>query len=237
MFKYIKSAFQKYSSKIKIKQFQYHHANLPELLSVHKELRQYIPKLKELCDYKNKLIFENESITATKEIQFAILLSGRNQDFFEAVLFSLWHNNVHSVFPLMRALVEDLFLLKYVDKYPDYIHKFMDTNVVDREKRLGFLKSQCHDKELKNYYGFLCNMTHPNPIALKYHLLRPYTLEGKPINSEERAIVFSPTCNEDYINTVKSLITIYSEEIGIIDKIYVRNINANIGKATKNNEL
>lgn len=211
MFGKIRTAFEGYRTRRSVKQLQYHHTNLPELLKIHKELQQYVPKLKELCDYKNKLIFEDKFVTGTNEVQFAKLMLGRNQDFFEGVLFSLWHNNVHGVFPLMRALVEDLFLLKYVDKNPEYIQKFMDTEVVDKDKRLGFLKSQCSDEDLKKYYGYLCNMTHPNPVALKYHLLRPYTLDGKPVDSEERVIVVRPTCNEFYVETVKASIRIYSE--------------------------
>jgi hypothetical protein len=237
MFKNIKSFFERHRTIRSVKQLQYHHTNLPELLGTHKELRQYVPKLKELCEYKNRLIFENRYITVTKEIQFAKLILGRNQDFFEAILFSLWHNTVHAVFPLMRALVEDLFLLKYVDKHPEYINKFLDTEVIDRDKRLSFLKGQCHDDELKKYCGFLCNMAHPNPVALKDHLLRPYTFDGKPIETEKRFIVVRSTCDEFYVQSVKALMRIYSEEIAIIDKIFVRNFITNIEETTKNNKI
>jgi len=228
MFEKIRASFEEFNVQRSVKQLHYHHSNLPEVLKVHKELRPYVPKLKELCDYKNKLIFENKFVTATDEIQFGILMLSRNQDFFEGVLFALWHNNVHVVFPLMRVLVEDLFLLKYIDKNPEYIAKFMDIEQKDKKKDLGFLKSQSDDEDLKKYYGKLCDMTHPNPIALKYHLLTPYALDGTPIDSKERAIVIRPTCDELYTDTVKAMIRIYSEEIGIIDKIFMRNLMENI---------
>ena len=200
---------------------KHHHTNLPELIKIHKELRKYAPKLVELCELKNKLIFDVENIVGTKEIKFSILMLCRNQDFFEGILFSLWHNNVHAVFPLMRALLDDLFLLKYVDKNPEYITQFMDMKKeVDRKKRSIFLRQQSDDKVLKGYFKWLSDRTHPNPVSLKYHLY-----DVKSTNGEiESAILIRPTCDESYAQAIEALIRIYSEELAIIRRIYLRNI-------------
>ncbi len=212
-------------SKIKID----HHSNIPKMINRHKDLKKYSNELVRVSKIKNKLIYDTtyyKNIIGSKETQFSILMLRRNQDFFEGIIFSLWHNNPCAIFPIMRALVEDLFLLKYVEKNPDYITKYMEIkDPVDKQKQLSFLKNKCSDKQLKKYYAYLCNHTHPNPVAIKFYLLQEVTPDGKDIENGESTILLTPTCNKFYINSTEALIRICNEELIIINKIILRNIN------------
>lgn len=223
MFKNIKTAFENYKINRFTKQWKLYHTHLPELLKRHKELKKYVPKLVELSRLKNRLIYE-KNIKGTEEIQFALLMLRRNQDLFEAIIFSLWNNNVHAIFPLMRALVDDLFLLKYVDKHPEYIAEFMDLKKdVDRSKKSSYLRSQSKDILMRKYYDWLSDRTHPNPISLKYHLFKPVSVNGSKSDEIKSAILIAPSCDEFYLQSVEALIRICFEELNIIQKIYLRN--------------
>ena len=224
MFKKIRKSLEDYKIKRWTNQMIYYHSNIPKLLERHKELKQYVPRLVELSNFKNKLLYDFKERKGTPEIQFAILMLRRNQDFFEGIILSLWHNNPSAVFPIIRSLVEDLFLLKYVDIDPDYITKYMEIkDLIDKEKQLGFLKKKCLDKQMKKYYAYLCNNAHPNPVALKFYLYPEATPSGEIKEHGTSAILLTPFCNEFYLNTVKSLNKICSDELDIINRIYIRN--------------
>jgi hypothetical protein len=205
-----------------------YHTNLPKILIRYKKLEEYIPTLTELCNIQNKLINEYEFLTATDEIVFAKLVLSRNQDFFEGIILSMWNNNTQAIYPLMRALVEDLFLLKYVDKNPNYIKEYVNSPTNTRTD-IGKFKNQCPDKDLIDYYGKLCNVAHPNPDAIKHNLYDLYTKDGRQQTGESVIRIGEPY-DEFYRDIVKALIRIYSEEITIIDELHMQNFKNNILK-------
>ena len=208
------------------------HSNVPQCLIIHKELREYIPQLVKLCNLRSKLFYEHRFLTGTDEVKFAKLILGRNQDFFEGIILSIWHNNPQAVYPLIRALLEDLFLLKYVDKYPDYIKKYMNFPV-NTETKLRIFKKECSDQDLKSLYKKLCIVSHPNPDAIRHNLHQVYSKDGKQINGESAILIDGVLYDEFYTDIVKDLIRIYSEEITIIDKIFVQNLKNNIENMIK----
>lgn len=212
--------YQEYKERQIMKSFRDYHANLPELLADHEPLREYLPKLIDLCNQKSDLYFNCDNITGTDEIVFAKLIFGRDQDFFEGIILCLWRNNVHAVFPLMRALVEDLFLLKYVEIFPAYIKEYLNSPV-NTETKLALFKSKNQDKKLKDFYAALCNKSHPNPDAIRFNLY-PGPVDNPEI---EKAILIENPFSNFHVETVQALTWIYSEQIRIVKKFYQENMD------------
>lgn len=204
-----------------------YHSNLPKVLTKYKELKEYIPRLLVVCNDRYKLYYENGFLTATDETVFAKLILGRNQDFFEGIILSIWHNNAQAVYPLMRALLEDLFLLKYVDKYPDYIKKYLNFPV-NTETKLRIFRKECSDQDLKILYNKLCIVSHPNPDAIKHNLYQVYTENGTPIDGQGAIMLGGQPYEGFYLDIVKDLIRIYQEETIIIQRIFIQNLKINI---------
>jgi len=174
---------------------------------------------------KSDLYFNCDNITGTDEIIFAKFIFGRDQDFFEGIILCLWRNNIHAVFPLLRALVEDLFLLKYVETNPVYIKEYLNSPI-NTETKIALFKSKIQDKKLKEFYTVLCNKSHPNPDAIRFNLY-PVSFNNQKI---EKAILIQNPFSNFHVETIQALTWIYSEQIRIVKNFYQENIDMNTNK-------
>ncbi len=216
--KKFKAILSNFNTKMKIKQMKLYHSSRPELLESHKNLKKYIPPLIELAKAKNDFYFDTSN-KADLEQQFLRLMLWRSQDYFESVIISVWSNNIHSLYPLMRALCDSLFLLMYIEKHPNYIRQFMRSKK-DIERRTEAIRSEVKNKPLHDYYKYLSDMHHSNPMPVKLNYRK---IEES--DSELEAIISTQPFNREeiYESTIISLISIYSLEISIMKKICIKN--------------
>lgn len=181
----------------------------PNILSHHKNLKPYIPKLKEVGGNHHRLCFEHLD-KVDIEHQFARLIASRQNEFFQAVILLLWCNYPMAAIPIMRAFSDTLFLLKYVENKPQYIPKFMRKE--GRGVHIDQIKSEIKDQELIDYYNELSNLMHANPTSIKY----TYRKIGR-----ETLIAFWPLDTENLNEWhVINLIGLMEESNRIINHLY-----------------
>lgn len=181
-----------------------------------KSLKPFQKILKEIVSNHNKLFYETLK-KVDIEHAFGMLILLRINDYFQAIINCIAFNHHRSIYPLLRSLTETLFLLNYVDKHPEYIKIFMETE--GRGVQLRDLKKEIDDEELTKYYGYLSNMIHSNPQAIK---------ETFYLSKEGDAKLISPTpLNqiEIYEQILHSLIYLMYSCHLFIDKIFSQQWN------------
>ena len=144
-------------------------------------LKDYNVKLKLLLQdhyrafYNNRCkIYEGDIIN----VFHIILIDGiiaRSLNIFEGLLREFEEKNLFSFHCLLRAHIETLSLIYYINKNPDYIGKavkgmkddetFPIVNIITMIEHT----SKKYDK-LKENYDILSEYTHPNPISLRTNL-------------------------------------------------------------------
>lgn len=183
----------------------------PNFMYKYKELRKYIKELKVLNEVENELYFNTENKSDIEHL-FARLMLLRIHDFASGVTILIGSDNVHGIFPVMRALCESVMLLMYVDKHPEYIKKFM------KKKERGIstyqIIKECENEYIVQYYKYLSNMFHSNPVALKLSL---YDIDEP---EEGQILLFRPV---DYMKRYEefamSLYSLYFLALFYIKKI------------------
>lgn len=203
--------FERYHFKAALKRTKKYRGGFPRRMSKYEELRKYIPDLLFLNEWENELYFGYED-KADIEHQFARLMILRIHDFSECITTMIGCDCFHALFPCMRALCESVMLLKYVEKHPEYIKKFM--RKTGRGINVPDIKKEIDDAKLLQYYGYLSNMHHSNPMALKFTL---YKMESP---DEGEIITIRP---RDYLNKYEefaiSLTSLYFLGLRQIQKI------------------
>ncbi len=218
--KYFKKKFNDYNYKRMLKFEKRKRANFPCRINRYSNThlaKKYIPLLRELAEWDNKIFFDSD-IKGSIEIHFARLMLQRVHDHVESIINLIMFENVHSIYPVMRALVECNYLLRYVQKKPKYMKRFMNKtkprgiNIFDLQKEVG-------NKKLDDYYGFLSNMHHANPVCIKMS----YYKVDKNIDRYKKGdaiISFKPM---DYIDKydalLDSLLALYFLALSDIDNI------------------
>ena len=209
----MKSGDLDFKTRRHLKREKYYRTGFPKRLSCHAYLKNYVPPLLELNKTEIKLFYDYPEKGDIEHI-FARLVLLRLHDFTESAVNAIAFENYHSIFPLMRGLCDVLYLLKFVEKKPAYIKKFMDKT---RERSIDIwdLKKEVDDKRLNTYYAYLSNMHHANRISLKltYYKLK---IDGK----QEEAITIRPIDSDKLcVSAVENLTYIYSESLKIIQNI------------------
>lgn len=213
MVKSIKTAIDEYRTQSFFKHIKKKRIVFPNLLKKYKNFEKYIPDLQALCEWDNDLFFGYKD-KGDIEHQFGKLMLLRIHDYAESIVKLIFFESDHSIYPVMRALVESIYLLQYVDKHPKYIKRFMNKT---KERGINFIemKRDVGNKQLAGYYDFLSKMHHPNPIAIKltyYKLKVPkgdIVISTKPHDYEAR-----------YIAMIESLLSLYFLGIFYINDIF-----------------
>lgn len=183
-----------------------------KILRMHKKkLKHYFPKLSEVGEDHYKLFFENLD-KVDVEHRFGRLIAQRQNDLFQSILLLLGYNYCITAIPLMRALCDTLFLLKYVEIHPEYIKRFMDKQ--EGGVRIYQIKQEISDQNLIDYYNFLSRLMHSNSESIK--------LNYYPSKNKKKALItLQPAKNDELIEShIFSLIGILIESQKIINDIY-----------------
>jgi len=186
--------------------------NGPDILSRNKNLKQYIPKLKEVGSNQHRLCYEYLD-KGDIEHQFARLIATRQNELFQAVVLILGFSYPMAAIPIMRAFSDTLFLLKYVEINPKYILRFMGK--AGGGIRIDQIKNEINDIALINYYSELSNLMHANPVSIKYTYQKVGNMSF---------LAFWPL-NTDKLNEwhVINLIRLMEESNRIITDLYSKN--------------
>lgn len=215
MVKNIKSILEEHSKKSLLKREKKKRVFFPYRLRRYKKFEKYVPDLIALSKLDSELLLENET-KVDIEHQFACLMILRIHDFVESIINLIAFDCYHSIYPIMRGLVESIFLLMYTKEHPEYIKRFMN-KTKDRGINVPDLKKEVDNKKLNDYYNYLSKMHHANPIALKltyYELSHPkgdIAISLKPHDYEKR-----------YEGIIESLTSLYSLGIFYIRDIYLK---------------
>jgi hypothetical protein len=183
-----------------------------------KHLNPYYKYCTSLIDRHYNLYFGVLNKKNDIEHSFGMLALTRSKDYFLEVISSISKVRFHSSVSLLRSLTETLFLLKYMDKNPDTIIKFMRKqnpkfyNIVDIKKAVA-------DKRLNEFYHQLALLDHANRIALKQTFYTKDFFSGAP--SDTRAIISDMPLNykEQQVSHVISALSLYKECLDLIEKI------------------
>lgn len=119
----------------------------------------------------------------------------------------------------MRSLTDTFLLLRYVEKNPEYIKRFMEKE--GRGVNISQLKKEVQDQNLTEYYNFLSDMIHSNPSGIKMTYYISTDGEAKMISTN--------LLNQEqiYEQTLISLIYILRKSHAIIRNIYSISWNPN----------
>lgn len=186
--------------------------NGPNILSRDKNLKPYVPKLKEVGGNHHRLCFEYLD-KGDIEHQFARLIATRQNELFQAAVLIIGFSYPMAAIPIMRAFSDTLFLLKYVESNPKYIIRFMGK--AGGGIRIDQIKNEINDIALINYYSELSNLMHANPVSIKYTYQKVGNMSFLafwPLNTEK--------LNEWH---VINLIRLMEESNRIITDLYSKN--------------
>jgi len=134
-----------------------------------KELKKYSQSLKNISQELNELFYEN-SKKSSVQLQFIQLSTLRIQDYYRSILIETFNQHYHSVALLVRALCESLYLLKYVEKNPDYLDTFMKKE--GRGKKISEMRNFVKDSQMDDFYDKMSEFIHPNPAGFKFTYYR-----------------------------------------------------------------
>ncbi|MDD4126424.1 MAG: hypothetical protein PHV39_01900 [Methanomicrobium sp.] len=163
-----------------IKNLKKSNENFSNLLLKDGALKKYIKDIKSVISIQNQIIYDSKD-KGNIEHQFAKLIALRQNELTKSVLLVINLNYTYCAIPLMRNLCDLLLLLKYVEKNPKYIKKFMRKN--GRGINVWNIKTEINDDKLKDYYGFLSYLMHSNPDSIKLNFFElPDKRNGIMIN-------------------------------------------------------
>lgn len=157
--------------------------------SRHPKLKPHIDEIKFLIDERDSILYSHLKSKINDEKWFAKLFIVRSKDIFEHILEGLIQYRYHSTLSLMRIQCEMLMFLKYVEKNPNYIRKFLKKK--HRGININQLKKEIPNKKLNMLYDKLSLFFHVNPAGIKYTLYED--IKGRkafttfPINHHEIA--------------------------------------------------
>lgn len=184
----------------------------PKILNRNKKLKKYVPDLIEIGDKQHKLLFESLDKTDIEHL-FAKLILKRQNEYFQAIILLVSLDYPDAALSIMRSLCDSLYLLKYTEIHPEYIKRFMD-KTGEGGIRMHQIEKEIDDKKLIEYYDFLSNLMHSNPVGIKKDY---YCSPDKKTAMISVFPIYSAELNESHIF---SLIGILSESQRIIEEIY-----------------
>jgi hypothetical protein len=181
------------------------------MLQNNKDLKKYIPNFDKVGDQYYKLLYENEDKTDI-EHQFARLIVIKQTELYHSIMLLSFFEFSHAIIPLMRNFCDTVLFLKYVEKHPEYIKRFMSKN--GKGISMYQIKNEIADQELNDYYTYLSELMHTIPTSVKltyYHLKETdeKMMSLQPLNMKEFQYAY-----------IKSLYNFMIESIRIIQKIY-----------------
>ncbi len=139
--------------------------SMSKALNFDEQLRIYTPKLNKIAHELNDLFYEKPEKSDVRH-RFVEVTTLRLRDHFSAMILLVKYQQYQSALSILRAICELLFLLKYVQKEPDYIEKFMEKT--GKGKEIKDFRKVVDDDILNLMYKELSNFLHPNPIGIKY---------------------------------------------------------------------
>lgn len=181
-------------------------------------LKDYHKYCKQLIELHHKLYFGKVYEKADLEHSFGMLSLIRTKDYFLGTISSILHSHYNSAISILRSFTENLFLLKYLQKKPEYISKFMRKenqkfyNIVE-------LKKEVADSKLNEYYHFLCLLDHSNRIALKQTYYKKEDFQDAP--SDTVAVITDVPLdykNKQVLNLISAL-NLYKSCLEILEEI------------------
>ncbi|HVP97268.1 DUF5677 domain-containing protein [Methanoregula sp.] len=132
-----------------------------------KNLKKYRQKLEKIAFDLNHLIYDfNDIGKMSLERQFVLLSALKLRDLFESILLLIGIRKYHSIFPLIRTLIESEFLLIYVQKNPDYVKQFMESEEI-RQKSVHEIRNAIKNDKLNKVWSGYSDIVHINPGSFR----------------------------------------------------------------------